>query len=185
MSKLKFLPNTPPFHLSLLFFLTLFSVCNADSVLGLGSMKTSEVDATTVSRGCSNKIGECFEETEMESEISRRVLLMQKRYISYGTLKRDMVPCDKPGASYYDCNARQAHPYSRGCEIVRTQGMKSGVTLNQELFEVISFLQKRKVDHFWADKARVLNHMTLDISCSNHQFHGFRLSRVKSWYQDS
>nr|TKS12947.1 hypothetical protein D5086_0000058990 [Populus alba] len=118
MSKLKFLPNTPPFHLSLLFFLTLFSVCNADSVLGLGSMKTSEVDATTVSRGCSNKIGECFEETEMESEISRRVLLMQKRYISYGTLKRDMVPCDKPGASYYDCNARQAHPYSRGCEVI-------------------------------------------------------------------
>ncbi|KAI9379192.1 hypothetical protein POPTR_017G059500v4 [Populus trichocarpa] len=118
MSKLKFLPNTPPFHLSLLFFLTLFSVCNADSVLGLSSMKTSEVDATTVSRGCSNKIGECFEETEMESEISRRVLLMQKRYISYGTLKRDMVPCNKPGASYYDCNARQAHPYSRGCEVI-------------------------------------------------------------------
>jgi hypothetical protein len=98
---------------------------------------------------------------------------------------------------------------------------------NQELFEVISFLQKRKVDHvcpskpssfagweflqypfnsshsesripldftsflgvslefyYWADKA-VLKHMTLDISCCNHQFHGFRLSRVKSWYQDS
>ncbi|KAF9663497.1 hypothetical protein SADUNF_Sadunf17G0056600 [Salix dunnii] len=116
MSQLKFLPKTPTLYLSLLFLLTLFSVCNADSVLGLNSLETSEVDATTVSRGCSNKIGECFEETEMESEISRRVLLMQKKYISYGTLRRDMVPCNTPGASYYACNARQAHPYSRGCE---------------------------------------------------------------------
>uniref|UniRef100_A0A6N2MXH5 Protein RALF-like 24 n=1 Tax=Salix viminalis TaxID=40686 RepID=A0A6N2MXH5_SALVM len=120
MSRLKFLPKTPTLYLSLLFFLTLFSVCNADSVLGLNSLeKTSEAGATTaVSRGCSSKIGECFEETEMESEMSRRVLLMQKKYISYGTLKRDMVPCNTPGASYYDCGARQAHPYNRGCEVI-------------------------------------------------------------------
>ncbi|KAK6266081.1 hypothetical protein QUC31_016918 [Theobroma cacao] len=54
----------------------------------------------------------------MESESNRRVLVMQRRYISYETLRRDMVPCAKPGASYYDCNAGQANPYNRGCEVI-------------------------------------------------------------------
>ncbi|KAL9404361.1 hypothetical protein Peur_001333 [Populus x canadensis] len=118
MSELQLSPHTPTLlYLSPLFLLTLFTICNADSVSGLNSLKTSEIDAI-VSKGCSEKIGECFEESEMESEISRRVLLMQKKYISYETLRRDLVPCDKPGASYYDCNARQAHPYSRGCEVI-------------------------------------------------------------------
>ncbi|KAI5604386.1 hypothetical protein BDE02_01G285300 [Populus trichocarpa] len=101
MSEHQLFPHTPTLlYLSLLFLLTLFTICNADSVSG------------------SEKIGECFEESEMESEISRRVLLMHKKYISYETLRRDLVPCDKPGASYYDCNARQAHPYNRGCEVI-------------------------------------------------------------------
>ncbi|KAG6789898.1 hypothetical protein POTOM_006030 [Populus tomentosa] len=114
MPELQLFPHTPKLlYLSLLFLLALFTICNADSVSGLNSLKTSEIDVI-VSKGCSEKIGECFEESEMESEISRRVLLMQKKYISYETLRRDLVPCDKPGASYYDCNARQAHPYSRG-----------------------------------------------------------------------
>jgi hypothetical protein len=115
MSEHQLFPHTPTLlYLSLLFLLTLFTICNADSVSGLNSQKTREIDAI-VSKGCSEKIGECFEESEMESEISRRVLLMHKKYISYETLRRDLVPCDKPGASYYDCNARQAHPYNRGC----------------------------------------------------------------------
>ncbi|CAI0437672.1 unnamed protein product [Linum tenue] len=58
------------------------------------------------------------EEAEMESEISRRVMLMQRKYISYATLKRDMVPCDNPGASYYDCHPRAANTYNRGCEVI-------------------------------------------------------------------
>ncbi|XP_010532737.1 PREDICTED: protein RALF-like 24 [Tarenaya hassleriana] len=54
----------------------------------------------------------------LPSEISRRVMAMQRRYISYGTLRRDMVPCQKPGASYYECRSGQANSYSKGCEII-------------------------------------------------------------------
>ncbi|EOA17692.1 hypothetical protein CARUB_v10006063mg [Capsella rubella] len=61
-------------------------------------------------------IGE--EEDLMPSEISRRVLMAHKRYIGYETLRRDMVPCQKPGASYYDCRSGQANSYSRGCETI-------------------------------------------------------------------
>ncbi|KAF2299981.1 hypothetical protein GH714_006540 [Hevea brasiliensis] len=101
--------------LGLLFLHTHFTICSGVSVPGLNSLENSEIDAM-VRRGCTRKIGDCLEEPEMESEISRRVLVMQKKYISYETLKRDMVPCSKPGASYYDCHAGEANPYSRGCE---------------------------------------------------------------------
>ncbi|KAE8714525.1 Protein RALF-like 24 [Hibiscus syriacus] len=91
---------------------------DAVSVLELqDALKTSEVDAM-VKRVCSKKLEDCLGDEEMESESQRRLLLMQRRYISYETLRRDMVPCEKPGASYYDCHAGQAHPYSRGCEII-------------------------------------------------------------------
>ncbi|EEF39655.1 RALFL33, putative [Ricinus communis] len=100
--------------LAFLLLHTLFTICNGVSVSGF---KNTEVDAI-MRRVCTKKIGDCFEEPEMESEISRRVLVMQKKYISYETLKRDMVPCDKPGASYYDCHAGEANPYSRGCEMI-------------------------------------------------------------------
>ncbi|KDP39326.1 hypothetical protein JCGZ_01083 [Jatropha curcas] len=103
--------------LALIFLYTHFSICNGVSVSGLNSLEITEIDAI-VSRPCTRKIGDCLEEAEMESEISRRVLLMQKKYISYETLKRDMVPCAKPGASYYDCHAGEANPYSRGCEVI-------------------------------------------------------------------
>ncbi|CAI0378465.1 unnamed protein product [Linum tenue] len=67
------------------------------------------------------------EEAEMESEISRRLMLMQRKYISYATLKRDMVPCDNPGASYYDCHPRAANTYNRGCEVIaRCRGFWDG-----------------------------------------------------------
>ncbi|KAG7620365.1 Rapid ALkalinization Factor [Arabidopsis suecica] len=61
-------------------------------------------------------IGE--DEDLMPTEISRRVLMAQKRYIGYETLRRDMVPCQKPGASYYDCRSGQANSYSRGCDTI-------------------------------------------------------------------
>ncbi|KAL3619975.1 hypothetical protein CASFOL_034887 [Castilleja foliolosa] len=55
----------------------------------------------------------------MDSESNRRILYMQKRYISYDTLRRDMVPCDKPGASYYNCKSPGvADSYTRGCDII-------------------------------------------------------------------
>ncbi|KAF2288981.1 hypothetical protein GH714_023226 [Hevea brasiliensis] len=88
-----------------------------NAVSGLTSLENTDIDVM-VRRGCTQKIGDCSEEPQMESEISRRVLVMQKKYISYETLKRDMVPCTKPGASYYDCHAAEANPYSRGCEVI-------------------------------------------------------------------
>ncbi|XVF29012.1 hypothetical protein REPUB_Repub15cG0083400 [Reevesia pubescens] len=101
--------------LSLLFHLqTIDSV----SILDLdNALKTSEVDVM-VRRVCTKKLEDCLEEQEMESESNRRALMMQRRYISYETLRRDTVPCAKPGASYYDCNAGQANPYNRGCEVI-------------------------------------------------------------------
>ncbi|KAJ1406598.1 Rapid ALkalinization Factor [Sesbania bispinosa] len=103
---------------SLVLFHTHFPICNGLSYMDLNY---SEMDVVT-KRVCTKSIGECLTETEMEmemdSETNRRVLAMQKKYISYETLKRDMVPCDRAGASYYNCHARQAHPYNRGCEVI-------------------------------------------------------------------
>ncbi|XP_042487281.1 protein RALF-like 33 [Macadamia integrifolia] len=91
---------------------------------GSNSFRNTELNVMP-RRVCSGTIVECLSATEMEmemgmdSESNRRVLAMQKRYISYETLKKDMIPCARPGASYYDCNAlRQANPYSRGCEVI-------------------------------------------------------------------
>ncbi|CAI0551174.1 unnamed protein product [Linum tenue] len=59
------------------------------------------------------------EEFAMDSEISRRVLQSSGRYISYGALQRNTVPCSRRGASYYNCRAgAQANPYSRGCSAI-------------------------------------------------------------------
>ncbi|CAL1397183.1 unnamed protein product [Linum trigynum] len=76
--------------------------------------------------GCNGSIAECMaaaaasegadnEEFAMESESARRILAAG-RYISYGALKRNSVPCSRRGASYYNCHAgAQANPYHRGC----------------------------------------------------------------------
>ncbi|KAM5569639.1 protein RALF-like 24 [Rosa sericea] len=96
-------------YLGLLLILTHFSICNGASVLDLSALKGSEIDV---------KVGDWITEPEMDSEISRRVLAMQKRYISYETLRRDLVPCARPGASYYNCHAVVANPYNRGCEVI-------------------------------------------------------------------
>uniref|UniRef100_A0A0A8Z153 Protein RALF-like 33 n=1 Tax=Arundo donax TaxID=35708 RepID=A0A0A8Z153_ARUDO len=55
--------------------------------------------------------------------VARRVL-QGGRYISYGALRRDNVPCSVRGASYYNCRpGAQANPYSRGCSaITRCRG---------------------------------------------------------------
>ncbi|XP_035547356.1 protein RALF-like 24 [Juglans regia] len=104
-------------YLVLLFLHTQVSICNGVSVLGLDSLENSEMDAM-VKRVCTQKVGECFSDTEMDTETNRRVLVMQKKYISYETLRRGMTPCAKPGASYYNCQAGVANPYNRGCEVI-------------------------------------------------------------------
>ena len=66
-------------------------------------------------------IAETLGEEEFDlgsSEMSRRILA-DKRYISYGALKRDTTPCSRRGASYYNCRpGAQANPYSRGCSAI-------------------------------------------------------------------
>ncbi|KGN56707.1 protein RALF-like 24 [Cucumis sativus] len=99
----------------LVFLQTHFSFC--DAILDLRSFKGSEMEV--MAKGvCNQKIGECLTDPEMESEISRRVLMMQKKYISYDTLRRDMVPCSRPGVSYYECHPGPANSYDRGCEVI-------------------------------------------------------------------
>ncbi|KAK7258906.1 hypothetical protein RIF29_24495 [Crotalaria pallida] len=69
---------------------------------------------------CRGSIAECMEEGEfeMDSEINRRILATTK-YISYGAIQRDTVPCSRRGASYYNCRTgAQANPYSRGCSAI-------------------------------------------------------------------
>ncbi|CAK8567110.1 unnamed protein product [Lathyrus sativus] len=102
--------------LTLLLFHTHLQICTSllSTTVSLSLLKHSETDAVI-----KNRVGDCLTETElMDSESNRRVLAMQKKYISYDTLKRDKVPCDRAGASYYNCHPRQANPYSRGCEVI-------------------------------------------------------------------
>lgn len=57
-------------------------------------------------------------EFAMDSEINRRILATSK-YISYGALQRNSVPCSRRGASYYNCQpGAQANPYTRGCSAI-------------------------------------------------------------------
>lgn len=110
--------------LALLFLNSQMRICGGVSVMGLNPVKGSDFDVM-VKRGCGGKSSECTamaveeEEVEMDSESNRRVLLMRRRYISYETLRRDLVPCDTPGASYYNCKGPgKANKYNRGCEII-------------------------------------------------------------------
>ncbi|GMI79337.1 ralf-like 33 [Hibiscus trionum] len=75
---------------------------------------------------CKGSVAECLAGEEFElldSEISRRILATT-RYISYGALQRNTVPCSRRGASYYNCQpGAQANPYNRGCSrITRCRG---------------------------------------------------------------
>ncbi|XP_021902369.1 protein RALF-like 19 [Carica papaya] len=72
-------------------------------------------------KSCAN--GDCLidddDEGLMESEISRRTLAQNRRYISYGALKANNIPCKRRGASYYNCRKRnRVNPYKRGCSVI-------------------------------------------------------------------
>ncbi|KAL6992560.1 hypothetical protein U1Q18_010670 [Sarracenia purpurea var. burkii] len=70
---------------------------------------------------CNAQIGDCIDEDEgemMDSDAARRVLA-QQRYISYGALRRNNVPCNRRGQSYYNCKQRgKANPYRRSCTYI-------------------------------------------------------------------
>lgn len=118
MSQPRFL-STVSLCLTLLLLHAHLPICNGLSFVDLNLLKHNEM-AVMTKRVCTKTIGECLSLTDpdMDSETNRRVLAMQKKYISYETLKRDMVPCDRAGASYYNCQAIRANPYNRGCEVI-------------------------------------------------------------------
>ncbi|KAL5542785.1 hypothetical protein UlMin_010495 [Ulmus minor] len=105
------------FCLVLLLIQSHFTICNGVSVLELNSLTIGENESLE-QKGRSQNVEKCSIDIEMDSEINRRILAMQKRFISYETLKRDMTPCENAGASYYNCHGKRVNPYSRGCEVI-------------------------------------------------------------------
>ncbi|GER24741.1 ribosomal RNA small subunit methyltransferase F [Striga asiatica] len=68
---------------------------------------------------CRGSIAGCMAgdggEFELDSESNRRILATTK-YISYGALQPNNIPCSRRGASYYNCRpGAEANPYTRSC----------------------------------------------------------------------
>ncbi|PKI51505.1 rapid alkalinization factor-like [Punica granatum] len=73
--------------------------------------------SAAVGRTAGKLVGE-EEEFGLDSETNRRILATS-RYISYGAMQRNTVPCSRRGASYYNCKpGAQSNPYSRGCSSI-------------------------------------------------------------------
>ncbi|KAF3548929.1 hypothetical protein DY000_02004383 [Brassica cretica] len=91
--------------------------------LSVAAVASHSLDFPPFETECRGTIAECSvsgmgAEFEMDSEINRR-MLATRRYISYGALRRNTVPCSRRGASYYNCRrGAQANPYSRGCSVI-------------------------------------------------------------------
>ncbi|KAJ1380894.1 Rapid ALkalinization Factor [Sesbania bispinosa] len=85
------------------------------TVLVMSSSPTVDAGGVGMEMGWVMEQGDEF---EMDNEINRRILATT-RYISYGALQRNTVPCSRRGASYYNCRpGAQANPYSRGCSAI-------------------------------------------------------------------
>ncbi|KAL0744343.1 hypothetical protein Bca4012_085856 [Brassica carinata] len=86
-----------------------------------GSLDFVRTGSSSLFSGCKGSIAECIaeeEEMEFDSEISRR-MLAQRKYVSYGAMRKNSVPCSRRGASYYNCQrGAQANPYRRGCSTI-------------------------------------------------------------------
>ncbi|CAH8361626.1 unnamed protein product [Eruca vesicaria subsp. sativa] len=98
------------------------SAVNATGGVGFGdSLDFVRTGSSSLFSGCKGSIAECIaeeEEMEFDSEITRR-MLAQKKYVSYGAMRKNSVPCSRRGASYYNCQrGAQANPYSRGCSTI-------------------------------------------------------------------
>ncbi|KAI6684924.1 hypothetical protein NL676_030837 [Syzygium grande] len=98
------------------------------AIAAAATAQSSEVGQTglgfvpaAVGSRCTGSLAECLSEEEefaIDSESNRRILATTK-YISYGALQRDSVPCSRRGASYYNCKpGASANPYSRGCSAI-------------------------------------------------------------------
>ncbi|KAL1546016.1 rapid alkalinization factor-like [Salvia divinorum] len=110
-------------------FKLLLPLCLIASILILQASAGGDHDPSAagwmmpaVRSGCRGTIAECLsggdDEFELDSESNRRILAT-RRYISYGALQRNNVPCSRRGASYYNCRpGAQANPYQRGCSAI-------------------------------------------------------------------
>jgi hypothetical protein len=122
--------------LLLLLALAVFASASASSLAAGDHMQLHGLLASR-GRECRGTVGECggadadgedFEDAEGElgspSAESHRRFLQNRGYISYGALRRNQVPCNRRGASYYNCRpGGQANPYHRGCSrITRCRG---------------------------------------------------------------
>lgn len=98
-------------------FWLVFLVLALATVVGSCSSAFGHVEAVSRFGTVGDSIGE-DDEMMVDSEINHR-LLAQKRYISYGALKKNSVPCNRRGQSYYNCNRmKKANPYRRGCSVI-------------------------------------------------------------------
>ncbi|KAJ0601967.1 putative rapid ALkalinization Factor [Helianthus annuus] len=99
------------------------------AVEAAGNHRIGWIPTTAGGSGCRGSMAECLAEggdldiddmeLSMDSEINRRILATNRRYISYGALSKNNVPCSRRGASYYNCRSGgQANPYSRGCSAI-------------------------------------------------------------------
>uniref|UniRef100_A0ACD5XS32 Uncharacterized protein n=2 Tax=Avena sativa TaxID=4498 RepID=A0ACD5XS32_AVESA len=122
--------------LVLLLLLALAVAASATSIAGADHHM--QLHGLLSSRGqCIGTVGECGGEADGDdaddaegelgsasAEAHRRFLQGRSSYISYGALRRNQVPCNRRGASYYNCRpGAQANPYHRGCSrITRCRG---------------------------------------------------------------
>ncbi|KAG1330257.1 Protein RALF-like 33 [Cocos nucifera] len=95
-----------------------FNAVGSEVPVGLADFTATRGDSA-----CDGLLGQCTDdEKEMETEtgISRRGLARAGvRFISYGALSRNRVPCSRRGYSYYNCSrGKRANPYRRGCSII-------------------------------------------------------------------
>ncbi|THG01183.1 hypothetical protein TEA_012374 [Camellia sinensis var. sinensis] len=113
-----------------LFLLMLYLAMAAVSSFSFGESNFQTVtsfDIGTHNMGsCNGQVGDCIDEDEegmMVSEAARRTLAQKQKYITYGALKANRVPCNRNGRPYYNCNQRgKANPYSRGCSRITRDG---------------------------------------------------------------
>ncbi|KAF6166840.1 hypothetical protein GIB67_026619 [Kingdonia uniflora] len=83
----------------------------------LGLAHFGNEDNSVLSKICESNPSECLNHS-IDGGIIRRGLARRngRRYISYGALKKNQVPCNRRGSSYYGCGrASKVNPYRRGC----------------------------------------------------------------------
>ncbi|KAK1583365.1 hypothetical protein Q3G72_023061 [Acer saccharum] len=97
------------------------------SFVAVAIQSSSAFDSSFNSLTSMGQDEELFEDNEMlfDTDSARRQLKGGSRYISYGALKANQVPCNKRGQSYYNCQRSQrANPYTRGCSAITSTKCK-------------------------------------------------------------